>query len=114
MQNIKKKIDKYFDDMAGLLRINLERFTDLSKTVAASNQAKDFHLQTLEAELAALRQEKASLKETAAASTFGPSLIRGDDSKTRFYTGFPTYAVFSAFAEYIRVKAAALHVWRGP
>ena len=69
----KEKDRQVFDDVAGLFLTNLERFTDLSKTMAPSNQAREFHLQTLEAELAAVRQENASLKETAAASTFGPS-----------------------------------------
>ena len=44
---------------------------------------------------------------------FSMSLIKDNDQKTKFYTGLPTYIVFSALLAYLHDKAEHLQEWRG-
>ena len=45
--------------------------------------------------------------------SFGVHLIVDKDSKTRFYTGLPSYGVFKALVKYLTPKARELREWRG-
>lgn len=40
--------------------------------------------------------------------------ISDDDSKTRFYTGLPSFAVFMWFFSILRPKAERMKYWSGP
>ena len=39
--------------------------------------------------------------------------IRGDDAKTKFYTGLPTWTPLLGLFTYLEKKASRMHLWRG-
>ena len=41
------------------------------------------------------------------------SLFRGNDSKTKFYTGLPSFAIFMALFAFLEPKMRKVSVWSG-
>ena len=68
---------------------------------------------SLQRQLAILKGQLAAVTQERDASYFGVHWIAGDDQKTRFYTGLPTYQLFQLFCEYLSEKAEHLKAWQG-
>lgn len=67
----------------------------------------------MEKRIAALEDQCEKLRRDVEKYKFCAHLIRDDHAKTKFYTGFPTYALFEMFYGMIGEKATCLTCWKG-
>ena len=59
----------------------------------------------------ALQTEIKQMQDALVKSKFGIHTLEGDDSLTRFYTGFPSFGVFSAFYAFLGPSVNQLTYW---
>lgn len=64
-------------------------------------------------EIEQLKQECADLQAERDEAHFGVHWIKGNDKKTRFYTGLPTWSAFLFLCTFLMDKAQNLKAWKG-